>query len=46
MPKVHKGETEEEFKGHAIKMMMLEGRPRKQAIAIAMDMWREHMKKK
>jgi len=46
MPKPHKGEEKDAFISRAIKMMRLEGKPEKQAIAIAYSMWRDHIKGK
>jgi len=46
MPSPKKGETQKEFISRAIPMLVDEGRPRLQAIAIAHSMWRNRGKKK
>lgn len=46
MPTPRKGESKEEFVSRAIKMMRMEGRPEKQAAAMAYSMWEDHKRKK
>jgi len=45
MPNPKKGETQQEFVSRAVPMLIREGRPRLQAIAIAYSMWRRRNKK-